>query len=550
MVRMMDLPLFKRLYLLAFMLVSLVFLANNVVANDDFTRPGKINLNALETHNNGITLKVRPLKLMLGQPFTIYIEGEKLGKSSALLNWSHLKTAFMITDVEQHSSSLRITAYPLKVQNFTLKEQNAGLIHIPKTQITVAQNPEVNIAWQAPQKSLYSTQHALWKAQVTVNNPAFLVEIKPVADMDNPTVISSVLSSQNKSLPQMVSYEMPSVFNTQKIQLKSPVIEIKNTTNQRWKFFDYPQNINVKPLPIFLPMSVAVGQLNWHIMPIDKVYQTGNLYYWNWQLTGQGVSVDYMKSTANKLINQLTHNDQFTWLAESITVTQTTNKNGLVTKLNIQVPFRIKQAGLVKFPRLVLRSFNPQSAKVEQLVFEQVHSLALPSWLMWFFKWVVLMFVLMVAYLILLIAKQQWLNNNLRKTIASAQSGQAILQSMMHWQSQHIFEKKVGSEWLNQPSSSQLNTQSNHQVKIRSLLQFKTWHFYHYGFSKSLEILVNDLNSLLYSRHQQGVSFEQIQQNATSWAKSLSIMAVTRDVVKNTIKQTIVKLKRLRASKD
>jgi len=533
------------------------FMANNVLASNDFTRPGKINLNALETHSNGITLKVRPLKLVMGQPFTIYIEGEKLGKSSGLLDWSHLKTAFMITDVEQHSSSLRITAYPLKAQDFTLEEQNAGLIHIPKTLISIAQNPDVNIDWQAPEKSLYSTQHALWKAQVTVNNPAFLVEIKPVTDMDNPGIVSSVLSSQNKSLPQMVSYEMPSVFNAQNIQLKSPVIEVKNTTNQRWKFFDYPQKITISPLPIFLPMSVAVGQVNWHIMPIDKMYQVGNLYYWNWQLTGQGVSADYMKSTASNVINQLTHNDQFSWLAESITVTQTANKNGLVTKLNIQVPFRIKHPGLVKFPRLVLRSFNPHSAKVEQLVFNSVQAAALPSWLMWFFKWVALMLVLMAAYLILLIAKQQWLNNNLRKTIANAQNGQAILEGMMYWQSQHVFEKKAESQWLNQPLNPQRDSQrnfqsnavSNQQTKIKSLRQLKTWHFYHYGFSKSLEILVNDLNALLYSRHQQGVSFEQIQQNAASWAKSLSIMAVTRDVVKNMFEQTLVKLKRLRVRK-
>jgi len=526
----MNLLDFKRYYLLGLMLLSLSVLANNAVANDDFTRPGKINLNALETHNNGITLKVRPLKLVMWQPFTIYIEGEKLGKSSALLDWTHLKTAFKIDDVEQHSSSLRITAYPLKAQIFTLQEQNAGLIHIPKTKITVAPNPEVKIDWQEPKKTLYSAQQALWKAQVMVTNPAFLVEVKVTEDLENKSIITRVLSPEKQSLPKMVSYEMPTVFAPQNRTLTSPIIEVKNTTNQRWKFFDYPQKITIKPLPIFLPMSVAVGQLNWRIMPVDKVYQVGNLYYWNWQLTGQGVSADYMKSTASNVINQLTHNEQFSWLAESIKVSQFTNKKGLVTKLNIQVPFRIKHPGLVKFPRLVLRSFNPQNGKVEQLVFKNVQSVALPSWLMWLFKWALLLFVLVAGYSILLIVKQLWLNKNLQKNLSKAQSGQAILQSIMQWQSQHVGRK---------PAEKPL-------PEIKSLQQFKRWHFNCYGASPSLENLVNNLNTLLYSRQQQQVNFEDIQHYALNWAKSLSILVVAKGVVLSLITQAATKLKQWR----
>ena len=519
----------KSMIVLGIGLLSLGFMVDLVYANEQMTRPGKTQstvlasvepskstttntINSLNyTNNNDVTVKIRPLNLMLGQPLTIVIEGEHLGKSSAFLDWSHLKTAFKIDDVEQHANSLRITAYPLKAQPFTLQEQNAGLIHIPKTLINVANNPQVSIEWHKPNAVLYSSQQGVWQAQVKVANPAFLVEMKPSIDLQNKDVIVQKIAKPEQSTTYMISYEMPTVLSGKSLELKSPVIEVKNTTNRRWKFFDSPQQIEIKPLPIFLPMSVAVGQLNWQITPLDTFYQKGNLYYWNWQITGEGVSADYLKSTAYQLINQLEHNEQFSWLAESMQLSQSSNQKGQVTQLNIQVPFRVKESGLVSFPQLVLRSFNPLTGKVSQQKFASSTALALPRWIIWGVKWLALIMAIATGYLILLVAKQFWLNLKLRKALSLAGNGQEILQAILDWQAQHV----LGANEV-QPNS-----------KVSSLLQLKAWYQYHYEQADNLATLLEDLNKLLYSKQkmesQKSEDFEVMKQNAKAWSESLNM---------------------------
>ncbi|MDX1351540.1 MAG: hypothetical protein R3254_00910 [Thiomicrorhabdus sp.] len=502
-------------------LLWIVFFAPALWAADaQVTRPG----NVAQAHNSAeapAEVRIRPTKVQLGQPVHLVIEGEKIGKSTAQLDWTQLKQHFVIADVDQHSYLLRLTLYPLKAGEFTIAEQNAGRVHIPKTLITVEANPEVNIEWQKPKAQLYSSQQAVWLAQVKVKNPAFLVEITPPAGHESQGVLSHQFALPNNRERKVISFEMPSVTQSQTIQLKSPTVEVKNTSNQRWRFFDSPQSIEVKPLPSFVPMAVAVGELDWHIEPLNAIYQVGNLYYWHWQLIGEGIGEGYLKSTAYQLIGQLTHNEQLTWLAESMQVKQLGSEKGQVTQLDIQIPFRVKQPGLVDFPTLILRSFNPHQAKVAQQTFIAGAVMALPSWLVWLFNWIAFIMVLVLGYVSLLVLKQAWLNRVLQKQIKQAKTREQILEALFQWQSQQL----MAFMWANKAE------------KIRSLQQFVQWYQHHYGESQTLLQLINDMNNVLYGKPNQTVAFSKMKNNAQAWSQEPSIIKGAKLAVKQRIKQ-------------
>ncbi|BCN92316.1 hypothetical protein THMIRHAM_01010 [Thiomicrorhabdus immobilis] len=512
--------------LLALFLVTF-FVSPAMAFDAEVTRPGDLAKAEATQESSPITVRIRPTNVQLGEPVSLVIEGEKIGQSTALLDWSNLKQDFVINGVDQHSYLLRLTLYPLKEGDLVIAEQNAGRVHIPRTVIQVQANPQVSIQWQKPKAELFSTQQGVWQAKVAVDNPAFLVEMQPSSESENNEIITHLLSSLSHPQLHMVSYEMPSVSKRQTVLINSPVVEVKNTSNRRWKFFDSPQTVQIKPLPIFLPMSAAVGEIDWKITPLRRFYQVGDLYYWHWQLTGQGVTEDYLKSTAYQLIGQLTHNDQLAWLAESMQATQMSDDKGMLTQLDVQIPFRIKQPGLVDFPELVLRSFNPDQAKVSQQTFAVASVVVVPGWLVWIFNWLILLLGIVSGYFILLLVKQYWLNIQLRRQLKEAQTSEHVLQAILSWQSKHL---------LGLSMTGQTN-------QIQSLRQFEQWYQQLYGDSPILSTLIDELNAMLYSKSSQEASFSSIRNNAQAWAYSLSIIKGSQLAFKRVLRKVMQALR-------
>ena len=456
------------------------FLVLNVAQAVEIPPPA-VNYSKIAQKTLSIKVKIRPQKVQLGEPVTLVVEGEKLTKSIAKIDWSVFTQDFVIDDINQGSSLLRVRLYPLKTGKITIKAQSAGAIKIPETLVGVEENPDVQVGWNSPQTALYSQQQAIWQADVKVSNPAFLVELQSREGQVNQDVTVHLFKEK-----LMASYEMPTVFEAQTLTLESPVIEVKNTTNRRWKFFDYPQEVQLKPLPSFLPVSVAVGEIDWQIEPLNRFYQTGELDYWQWQLKGHGLTADYLKAAAYQLVSQLQHSQQISWLSESMIAEQTFDESGMLTKLQVQVPYRINQPGLVTFPELVLRAFNPQSGKVEQQTFNHSMALVLPAWIVWVVQWIALLLVLFVLFMALFLIKQAWYNLKLVKAIRNTQTPQDIWFAMQAWQNHQAWDQ------------DSLALDSSTSIGL-----WQQWYFAAYAVNEkqiqNTQQLVNLLNKALFS---------------------------------------------------
>ena len=447
--------------------------------------PG-LDYNKLSQKTIEATVKIRPLEVKLGEPITLVVEGEYLTKSIAAINWSLFTKDFVIDDIEQSSDDLRVKFYAFKAGKYKLQAQSAGFIHIPETTIQVNVNPEVKVSWKTPSNQVYSQQQIVWKAEVETQNPAYLVELEPRNIEKNPDV--TVHQFEDKGF---VAYEMPSIFNAQKVKLDSPVVLVKNTTQRRWKFFDATQTISLEPLPSFLPASVPVGKLDWQIAPTDWFYASGKLQYWNWQLTGHDLTTDYLKTAASQLIAQLPPSDKISWLTEAIQVEQKADDNGMLSTAKLQIPFRINQPGLVGLPTLILRGFNPATGKVEQQTWQRSTTLVLPSLVIWLVQWILLLLLIGLSFIVLLALKQAWLNRQLIQNVNQANNALEIWQAMLSW--------KNNQAWQSIDNSKNVDVLQTDSIGI-----WQQWYLQQFSPSQlqvdDLQSLVNLLNSALFAQ--------------------------------------------------
>jgi len=493
---------------------------------------------ALAQSTVDIKIKIRPRSVQLGQPVTLVIEGEHLAESISKIDWNLFRKDFVIDDIDQGSSLLRARLYPLHTGKHEIKAQRAGAINLPNMTIEVEENPNVEVAWQSPSIGLYSQQQAVWKAKVKVSNPAYLVELTAREGRVNKDVTVHVLQEASientntgdaSSLERVVgtshslisSYEIPSVFNVEEMILDSPVVEVKNTSNQRWKFFDFPKEVQVKPVPSFLPMSVAVGELDWRIDTLSGLYKTGSLHYWQWTLIGKGVTSEYLKGTAYQLLSQLQHSDNISWLSESIEVEDSADSQGMLTSLKIQVPYRINQAGLVTMPELVLRSFNPETGMISQQMYPSTTAWVLPAWLMWIVQWLILLLVLMGLFMSLYLIKQFWFKYKLTRAIRFANSANEIWLALQAWQNDVL---QNGKTQVIEKDSVEI------QLSFMSIGLWQDWYLNEFNISKpqadQTAALVEALNSELFSKpklqNEAGEAGTESSQLAKQWIKGQS----------------------------
>ncbi|GKT11400.1 MAG: hypothetical protein ISEC1_P0364 [Thiomicrorhabdus sp.] len=473
-------------------------------------------------HQGKVTVSVRPNKIILGQKITLTIKGENLRKSFNKIDWTQLEQHFVLYDTDIGFDRIKVQLYALESGSFKLDGQKAGLIALPDIQIEVAPNPEVSIEWSRPSNNLYIHQNAVWKALVMLKNIANRATYEQRSIQINRSVIThleplpveAVEAEQGKIEILVASYEVKDWqgHTAKGVVLQSPVVTVKNTTNQRWYFFDSPLPVYLNPLPSFLPMSVAVGEVEWSSKPLNTWQITGDLNHWAWQLKGKGLTKAYLNSIAHQLVSQIPHNPNIEWLSDSREITTEFTNEGLQSVLNLRLPYRVTQAGLINFPQLQLHFFNPKTGMLISRVQAKTSLLAIPIWIIWLVQWVLLLSGLWISLLVMLSFKQAWLNRKLKREIKQSKDIHSLWSAMTKWRCQQIKGVK-----LEATKECPIDTQSTGQ--------WAHWHKIQFGHSDEFENLVETLNQALYapvqSTQQQHSDWLSIQQQALLWAETL-----------------------------
>lgn len=526
-------------WLLSLALLSVLFLSGAQAAGSNSEKE------LLAPKTAQVKVKLSKQTLVLGDSTTLVIKGEHLTESFALIDWTRFTEYFAVEDFDQDSDRIRLKLYPLQAGEFSIAAQRAGAIDIPEFKIQVDENPDVSVMWVSPSEQVYSQQQVSWLAEVKVTNPAFKVQYQLpegsvnegvevlLSEQDVLTEVSQGSEQQDSLLDSMFgkthhlasSYLMPTILRPGKIKLNSPVVEVKNTSNKRWKFFDQSRVVELKTLPLFLPMSVAVAELDWQVDSFDVLYQAERLNHWQWKLSGQNVSADYLKSSAYQLLAQLEASSNVSWLSETMKTKQGFNRDGLYSELEVTIPYRIEQSGLVKIPNLALRSFDPASGKIVQINQAAHIALGLPSWLVWVLQWLMLAAVLVLFFTTLFLSKQAWYNLRFKKAITHSHSTADVWTAMQTWQHSHRRWQFAWSKLVKLQTPWQANYYVDYLPKPMSqgsLAQWQAWYAVFYGDSNSLNELIASMNKAVYAENE-NLDWPEAQQQAKEWLKELPL---------------------------
>lgn len=482
---------------------------------------------AVHAETEAPKVRIYPTSVMLGEKITLSMQGPTVFRDFERLDMDALREHFAIYEVDTESDLIRLRLYPLGVGQFQIKAQRLGVIRIPDTTIEVKPNPHVAIEWKTPNKQAYPSQQLSWNAQVTVDDPANLVSYEArktdgwQSEVAEKPLKDAILSDQQKMVLLAANYHLDSsqdFFNDSRKSawlVASPTVIVKNTSNRRWLFFDRLLNMEVSPLPSFLPITQSVGKIEFSASSVGFGQQTGDLAHWIWHLRGLGMNQTSLNNVAYQLISQIGHDPKIEWLTESRQGSQSITEQGLMSELTVSVPYRILDSGPFKLPGLQLRYFDPQSGKLQTRMIAAQSGLAVPPWSIWLLQWVGLLLLLFSMFAVLWLLKQLFINWRLRRAISEADDARQICTAIWQWQSQQA--------WSGSRSESNMKSWP---VGVGSLAQFSDWYQQRFAADSELDQLVEQLNRWLYAKPEfrSEVNWQAVRQTARSWSRRLPLI--------------------------
>ena len=477
---------------------------------------------------NGV--KIYPQSITLGERVTLTLKGDAALRDFEKLDLTELKKHFAINEIDASSDQIRLRLYPITPGQLTLPEMKAGTIYIPSTQIEVKPNLEVTITWQPPKSKVYVSQNLVWNVDVQLKNEANQARLKlretdpwQVQVTEQP-IIETLDAEQVKTASFVANYHYNNVNDarlTKSFVIQSPAVVVKNTSNRRWLFFDQPHQVNIEPLPQFLPVNVPVGKVQLTTAHPGFFKRTHDLNYWVWHLTGQGVDGFVLQNVAHQLIAQMAHNKHLEWMSESRDLQTSLQQDGLKTRLTVRLPYRILQPGLLDLPALQLGYFDVNTGKFITQNKPSKTLFALPIWLFWVVQWLGLMFGLGVLFAVLWQITQAWLNWQLQLAIKQAGNPQQLIEAMFEWQTSQPQPVNLNGFW---PIKEAIKSSDNTRTKTTrpgSLKQFQDGYENRFGRSEPLAGLITSLNECLYAQNtHSSPDWETLHKKAQEWVKT------------------------------
>ena len=473
----------------------------------------------------GEMVRIFPKQVMLGDRVTLSISDDQAIRDFDKLDLTALKQQFAIHDIDVSSDRIRLRLYPISTGLLDIPAMKAGAVRIPKTQIEVKENSEIEVTWQSPKSKIYSAENTLWKATVKLANDANKVSFQANESDDWNIQVQSQPLSESVSLVSgktsvlVANYqfkELGMLTSSKTTVLQSPAVVVKNTSNNKWLFFDEPHVIQIKPLPSFLPITIPTGRVSLELDTPGFFKFSGDLNYWVWQLTGESVDAATLNQIAHQLIAQIPHDEKLEWLTESRERDSILTEQGLKSRLTVRLPYRVLQPGLFSLPELNLRYFDVNTTKLQnQLVASEVQ-FALPIWLLWIVQWLLLITGLAGLYFVLWQIKQAWLNWKCRQAMTQSETAEQLIDAMFDWQQQQRCILKPNQQILRAVSLQQFQHRAEQQLEKRGQK------------SDDLAVLIQTLNQTLYSEADSNQTWPQTQQQALAWIHSLPLWSFTK----------------------
>jgi hypothetical protein len=176
-----------------------------------------------------------------------------------------------------------------------------------------------------------------------------------------------------------------------KQQIKLPPLTLTRDGVVTHRFFHRPIVLEVKPLPVYIPSTIPVGQLALQHADQQRYLIQGRLTNYQFSLIGQNLLTDFMPD----MTQQVRSSSDVRFYPETTRTSQTNKTNGIVSRVDYRIPFKPLNQGYAQLEDFKLAFFEPDSGRLMTRDSPAIHTLALNKWLVWSF---LIMSAVIVSY--------------------------------------------------------------------------------------------------------------------------------------------------------
>ncbi len=395
------------------------------------------------------TAQVSSQQIELGKPLTLTLRSGTITTPLDTLALSTLQDNFTVkplsapaTNKQTHQQLWQLRLYAYKPGTITIPSLSfAGNASKP---IVINVTPAIDAKTQTAiaLSSDITTTTPWYKQQVLVTHT--FTTAAPIVVFDTPELIAA----NAKAIPLLVKREpvttstpaltrhtvgwavFPLQHGNQIIEL--PAIAYLSDGVRTHLFYQKPLSLQVKPLPAYLPATIAVGKLQ--LTPRSypgRFFFSQQLAEAQLQLTAQGM----LAADIPLLTPQLRSSDTITVHPLTRLTQQTATISGMKSVADYRVPFSLRSQGLQQLPVLRVQYFDPDTGKIHSDEMMWPRLMVISPWLVAFIGVMTALLLLRSAgYLLNLLHRQWYCLQGYRHAVsqlATAITPQAIKQVLM-----------------------------------------------------------------------------------------------------------------------
>ncbi|HEY9201611.1 MAG TPA: hypothetical protein VIQ81_08450 [Gammaproteobacteria bacterium] len=191
------------------------------------------------------------------------------------------------------------------------------------------------------------------------------------------TRTSRQVEGEQRTLHRIGWVLYPRTPGTQRVQL--PAIKYRGDTGT-YRFYPPPIDLQVRPLPAFVPPTLPVGPIQLDIaLPDDWFLARHELAFLKLHINSEA----HPDQRPSALLRQFKSSEDVTFYAPRDSLEADENGARNISTHSYQLPFAIKTMGLVKLPAVRLQYFDPSTGKIETQSQAVGRILSLPQWLIY-----------------------------------------------------------------------------------------------------------------------------------------------------------------------
>ncbi len=352
----------------------------------------------------------------LGRPIRAELYGISLKTKISEIKLNGLNENFgVVTEyVINNTSDKRWPNQPIQILKLKLYPRTTGIIIIPGLSANKVQSqkktiriikgknesPQINFSTSEPYERQQFTVHITITSHDS-NSRLSIKENSNISGFEITSLPFERIKGKNGIYLLKIGWAL-TVLKSGQFKFELPPIEHSISGVSRKKYYLPITSINIKPLPSYLPPTIPVGKVTIQsTLPPNGLLQPDSISYWDIKLSGK------LNNTYRlpPILRQIKSNNHIKFLPINSKRSIKATIKGVTSIVNHSIPFKALENGFLRFPKIQLQYFDPESGKIK-MDFYQANDVFVLSY---FWRSLLAVFLTIFIIYIFYISYKKWM---------------------------------------------------------------------------------------------------------------------------------------------